>query len=340
MAILQAILAELLNYVGTILNTAFGWATLMLFGKVPKDRQLYVTLSSIGAVVWLIALLGIAFPAVAVFIFSFVKLPKWVDQAWIRLAMLSAACALPALVGFDSLYTMPPSRRPKGTYDKAKAIIRGYPYTIGLSVTVLTMCIFAPLMQLRNMARRWTSTHIPMMVESHNYFDVVEAIQETLSANGIATRRSLSSWLLRMPTKFLAFLAGGAVHDLVAENLTTLIGANLEIMLHPSDLVIRGPERDVARAHAVITERLGFTRAYLTWDEEANRLEDILCTAWQQITTGELEVRQAQHQIAQLDEKLKNTYLPYEEWEILFREKLLLEHELLRRIAPQQLSAA
>jgi hypothetical protein len=76
MAILQAILAEILNYIGTILNTTFGWATTMLFGKVPKDRQLYVTLSSIGAVIWLITLLGIAFPAVAVFIFSFVKIPS------------------------------------------------------------------------------------------------------------------------------------------------------------------------------------------------------------------------------------------------------------------------
>ena len=339
MAILQAILAELFNYVGTILNTAFGWATIMLFGKVPRDRQLYVTLSAIGSVVWLIALLGVAFPVVAVFILSFVKISQYVDKDWIRLAMLALAIVLPAAVGFDSLYTVPPDRRPKGGRDKFKAIVHGYPYTVGLAVTVIMMCVFAPVMQVRNMIRRWTSVHIPMIVESHNYIAVVDSIQKTLERNGVKTERKLSSLMLRLPTKLLTLMAGGAVHGLVADNLTTLVSPELEIMLHPSDLVIRGKERDVAHAHAIVAERLGFTKAYMTWDQEANDLEDRLSHIWREVVAGGADPAAAQNQLDEIEGQLRTIHLPYDEWEVLLREKLLIEHEMLLRTLGRQTQA-
>jgi len=39
MAIVQALLAALFRSAGKLLNMAFGWATIMLFGRVPRDRQ-------------------------------------------------------------------------------------------------------------------------------------------------------------------------------------------------------------------------------------------------------------------------------------------------------------
>ncbi len=40
MAVLQAVLALITRQAGRILNTVFGWATMLLFGKVPQDKQL------------------------------------------------------------------------------------------------------------------------------------------------------------------------------------------------------------------------------------------------------------------------------------------------------------
>jgi hypothetical protein len=60
--IVQAILAAVFRSAGKLLNTAFGWATVMRFGRVSQDRQLYLSLVSFGSVIWLVALLGIAFP--------------------------------------------------------------------------------------------------------------------------------------------------------------------------------------------------------------------------------------------------------------------------------------
>lgn len=339
MAILQALLAELFNYVGTILNTALGWATIMLFGKVPKDRQLYVTLSTLGAIVWLIALLGVAFPAVAIFILSFARLSGVIARDWVRIAMAALVIVTPALVGFDSLYTMPPERRPKSAHARIRAILKGYPYTAGLSITVVMMFVFAPAMQVRNMIRRWTAVHIPIIVESQNYLAVVDSIQKTLDRNGVKTTRTPSSLMLRLPTRLLTLMARGAVHGLIADNLTTLVSPELEIMLHPSDLVVRGKERNVAHAQSIIAERLGFTKAYMTWDKEANDLEDLMSQIWRDVVAGRVGAQAALSRLEEVERKLREIHLAYDEWEVLLREKLLIEHELLLRMLGRETQA-
>src|SRR5512132_2598227 len=95
MVIVQAILAAIFRSAGKLLNTAFGWATVMLFGRVPQDRQIYLSLVSFGSVIWLLTLVGIAFPRIGTFLLSFVPLPEWIDKKWIRLAMLGAALVIP-----------------------------------------------------------------------------------------------------------------------------------------------------------------------------------------------------------------------------------------------------
>jgi len=91
MVILQAIIALLVKQAGRLVNTAFGWAAMLLFGKVPEDRQLTLSVISLGSVAWIVAVLGVLFPTFATFLFSFVTLPDWVDRTWVRLAMLVAA---------------------------------------------------------------------------------------------------------------------------------------------------------------------------------------------------------------------------------------------------------
>src|SRR5919198_2608122 len=84
MAIVQALLAALFRSAGKLLNMAFGWATIMLFGKVPQDRQLYLSVIAFGSVIWLVGLVAIVFPGFGAFLLAFVTLPPWVNRAWIR----------------------------------------------------------------------------------------------------------------------------------------------------------------------------------------------------------------------------------------------------------------
>src|SRR5437773_11967104 len=155
MAIVQALIAALFRSAGKLLNTAFGWATIMLFGRVPQDRQVYLSATAFGSVLWLIALVAVAFPRAGVFLLSFVTLPPWVNRTWIRLAMIVAAIVIPAIVGWLSTRLVDPSQRPRGAGGPMKAIGRGYPYTLGLALTFITMTLFAPTMKIRDAIRRW-----------------------------------------------------------------------------------------------------------------------------------------------------------------------------------------
>jgi hypothetical protein len=333
MAIIQALLAALFRSAGKLLNTAFGWATSMLFGRVPEDRQIYLSVIAFGSVAWMIAVVGIAFPAFATWLLSFVKLPEWIDKKWVRIAMLVAATIIPGIVGAISLRMVDPGDLPKTLGGKARMVLKGYPYTVGLAVTLLMMTALAPILKARNLARRWTDEHVPVIIEPEDYRDVVTDVQAALRAGGVETTTQRASWMLRTPTKVLTLFAGGAVSNLVADELTVLKGDALEVLLHPSDIVISGREIEAAHARATLAERLTFTKAYLTWHKEANEIEDRLRAIWEEHRAGTGHPAQRLASLEAVERDLREQKLPYEEWEVLFREKLVVEREVLRMMA-------
>ena len=331
MAIIQGLLGILSQSAGKIFNTAFGWATVMLFGKVPQSRQIYLSVIALGSVAWMVALLGTVSEDFASILLAFRPLPGWIDRGWVWLAMLIAALIIPLVVGVASVLMLDPEERPKGL-SKAIAVLKGYPYTLGMSITLIMMIAFAPVMKVRTMAKRWTSEHVPVVIESKDYLTVVGDVQKALERGGLKTEAQQASWMLRLPTKVLTLLAGGAIENLVADELTTLTSPEVEVLMHPSDLVISGRELDAARAHAIITEQLTFTKAYMTWDKEANQLEDRLRNLWRQArsrSNGRPDP-QAIDKLRAVEGDLRSLRIPYEEWEVLFREKLVVERGLLQ----------
>ena len=330
MVLLQALLTAASRSAGKALNTAFGWATMMLFGKVPDDKQIYLSVISFGSVLWLVALIGVAVPGAATWLLGFITLPEWVQDGWIRLAMLAAVAILPLVIGAVSLVMVDAEDRPKTLGGKAKMVLRGYPFALGLAITLVMMTLFAPVMKARNIIRRWTSEHVAIMVEPQDYLAVVADVQAALAKGGLETRRELATWMLRFPTRVLTFFGGGAVENLAADQLTTLKSEKIEVLLHPSDMVVSGRQLEAARAHAVITEQLTFTRAYMTWTKEANQVEDKLRGIWRGIQAGkpgELA------QLGAIEKELSTLKVSYEEWETLFREKLQVERGLLQVMA-------
>jgi len=325
MAIVQVFLAALARSAGRILNTAVGWATTMIFGRVPEKRQIYVSVMTFGSLVWIAVVVGIAFPSVGTFLLSFVPLPSWVDRKWVRLAMTVAAVVLPALVGTVSLLLRDPDERPTGMA-RLRTVLRGYPFTLGLSVTLLMMCVLAPVMKLQTLMRRWASQHIPVVVRSEDYDDVLAQVQRVLAAGGWRTDRRPASWMVRLPTRVLTLLAGRTLDAYVAQQLTTLRGEQFEAVLHPSDLVLSGEERQVVRARSLLAEHLAFGKAYLTWTKDAQALEDEMRSVHRRLALGP----ESRHSggpgpaLDHVDSRLKDLDVTYEEWDVLFRQRLLL----------------
>jgi len=322
MALVQALLAMVFRSAGKLLNTAFGWATVLLFGRVPEDRQMYLSGVAFGSVLWLVALVGVAFPGVGTFLVSFVSPPEWL-KPWIRIGMLVGVVIIPALVGWLSTRMVDPEDRPA----TVRAIGRGYPYTVGLALTLVIMTVFAPVMKVRDLFRRWISQHVPVIIPPEHYAVVVEEVRRALELGGLATSPRRAPWMLRFPTAILTWFAGRSLGGVSDVPLQRLVGARMEVLLHPSDLLVSGPEKDVAHGRAVLAERLTVTHAYLTWTKEGNEVEDQLRLAWQDLAAHRATA--TSDRLTSIERKLHELTVPYEEWEVLFRQTLLAQRELL-----------
>ena len=80
------------------------------------------------------------------------------------------------------------------------------------------------------------------------------------------------------------------------------------------------------KARARLAERLAFSKLYMTWTADAQRLEDRLRKIW--LGTAASNGHHQAKTLPAVDHDLKTAELPFEEWEVLFRKELLLERRL------------
>jgi hypothetical protein len=332
MAIIQAVIAALARFAGKILNTLFGWATTTLFGKVPQEKQNLLSVMSLGSVVWIALLVGVLWPDAGFFLLSFVTLPEWVQDHWVRMVMVAAAILLPAGIGLLSTRVTDLEDQPKGLKETVQRILHGYPYAVATSLALIMMIVFVPLLKTRTLIKRWTTEHLPMIVEDQDYVTVVTEIEQALGHAGYPVIPTQASILLRLPVKVLIFFAGKRRSRLVSDQLTTLRSDRVELILHPSDLVISGGKYDVAHVRAIVAEQLAFSPSYMTWTKEANELEDRLGAIWDTVKATDVVRGQSDlaQQLQQIEHDLRSAKIGYEEWEILLREKLLVERAVLQ----------
>ena len=74
-----------------------------------------------------------------------------------------------------------------------------------------------------------------------------------------------------------------------------------------------------------IADRLTETEAYLTTEKEAQEIEDAL----REVRTG-ADLGRAREVLPAIDERLARLTVPHEEWEVLYRQRLQVERDLLR----------
>ena len=80
MAILATLFAAIGRQAGRVLTTALGWASTLLFGRVPHQKQLVLSLMALGSLAWVVMLLGIILPNVGTFLLTALPLPGFIDQ--------------------------------------------------------------------------------------------------------------------------------------------------------------------------------------------------------------------------------------------------------------------
>jgi hypothetical protein len=325
MAVIAPLFAFIGRQIGRLVQMVFGWATVMLFGRVPQSKQLLLAGVALGSILWVVTIVGVIFPDVGAFLIAFVPAPDFIDDNVIRIVMLVLAIILPLLVGAAGLFLMDPADRPPGIGGKIKQVLRGYPYAAVLAIVIVFLAIIAPIFKLRTIVKRWEDAHVPIVVKPGGYDDVAGELEQSLDAAGLNLNRARAPRVLEAPSRLLATVGGESVKRLVPDELVMLKSKELEVSIHPSDVAIAGTKEAVAQARAAIADRLTKTEAHLTTSKEAQEVEDII----KKMRDGP-DRQRSLDMLPGLDDMLAHLTIPYEEWEVLYRQRLQVERDLLR----------
>ena len=327
MAIFAGVMSILGRFAGQLLNTTLGWATLLLFGKVPQKKQFVLLIMVFGSLVWVALIVGVLVPDVGSFLVAAVPAPDFIDESWIRLGMLVGAVLVPLFIGIAAVFVTAPSSRPRGARIIV-SILRGYPFALVLALTLVVLAIVATVRKVRSLTRRWEDAHVPVIVKPGKYEDVFALLKDKLTRADLPLTARDAGVLISGPPKLLDAVAGRALGDLVPDRLQLLVGQNLEVLVYPSDLAISGTKNLVARARAAIVNELTEAPAYLTTSAEAQSFEDELENLGPGASSKWRPQELLRH-VRSLDHRLATLTVPYEEWETLYRMRVQLERDAL-----------
>jgi hypothetical protein len=328
MAFLQALLTLISRSAGKILNAIFGWAVRALFGQPSPKEQPFLTGVVAAAAAWPVLLLGVAFPKVAAMLLAFVPYHNHVSPFIIRMVWLALALFVPVLVGL-----VVASKAPAGSVHESfwMRVARGWPITIGLAAAFLVMFVTVPALKIASMLRRREQEQVPLVTHSSVYHDVAALIAGALDRHGYNLVAAKPGWWISVPTKILLKLGGNVFRGYVPDRLEYFRDGAMEAALYPNGLLLRGPKAKVARAHGLVSEALSHSAALQTMDPQAQALEKRIHGLWEQFdrdpigNVGEETMAAA---VIRLAHDLGEAQVPFEDWQILYRELLQLDREI------------
>ena len=334
MAILAALFALGSRFAGKILTTALGWASTMLFGRVPASRQILLLGITFGSVIWVVLLIGVLLPDVGTFLLVLIPKQQILPDATVRLVMLALAIIAPAVIGGMTVLLTPADDRSARSI--VGAVLRGYPLTALLAVLLVFLAVLAIVRKAISLRRGWTDAHVPLVVLPGRYDDVAADLDAAVTAVGLDVEPTVAPGYLAMPAKWLAAVAGTSAASLVPDRMIQLRGPELDILIYSMDLLISGKPRAVARARAAMASRLTTSAAHLTVSAEAQAIEDRL-TALSRPAGNDGDGAPDRPRrfddatvaaFESIDQQLATIVIPYDEWEVLYRQRLQVERDL------------
>jgi hypothetical protein len=317
MALIAPLFALLGRFVGRVLTTTLGWASVLLFGRVPQDRQVWLAVLTFGSLAWVAAVAGVLVPDLGAFLLTAIPRPDWIPEELVRLAMLAVALALPAVLGAVTLLLFDPEDRPKGL-DLVKQVLRGYGLVPTLAVTLVLLAAVGTVRKLDSVFHRREDAHIAIVVRPGRYDALVDTLEETLRDGKLVTGRRAGSSVLTVPARLLARIAGQGIGRMVPDKLIELRGPKVSLSVYPADLALTGAPDAVARARALVTRDVSSRDAWFTTTKEAQKVEDRMAALEQ----ADPAAREAE--LPDLDRKLLDLTIDQDTFEVLYRRRLQL----------------
>jgi hypothetical protein len=331
-ALFAAATTAVLNSLGRIAAFLFSWAMVGFFGKMPPKRQYLLAGIALLSLLWVIFLISIFEPRIINFLFLLNKgLENPRVANIIEKGSMIFVGVLPFVIGIASLFV--DSEPPPTWGAKIKQVLMGFVIAPGFAIGMVLM-IFTTVITLGvTYLKRLKTEHVPITLKKNGYNNVVRDLREALNKNGVPVQEKELPWFLKPPVMVMSLLAKSIVQGLVTPGAKMLSGENgVNIVIHPTDMVITGPKNTAMEARAIITQRVPFTDAYLTWEEKTQQFEDRITDLWRQWkgeASTHYDMAARLREIEKLKADLHKQEVPFEQWEVVFRELLQLEDELV-----------
>lgn len=320
MVLIQALISWLTRSAGKVLNAVFGWSVVGLFGRSSPREQALLSGLIVGAAIWPLAILGVFAPRVAAFVVALVPMARSIPDSALRIAWIVLSLAIPAAVGV-ALAAKAPEGTPRGGL--LSRIARGFPLTLGLACAFLVMFLTMPILRLIAIARGWKDEHVPLITEGEQMLEAAERIDGILSAHGLEARRAPAPWWMRVPAAVLRALGGRVIAAIMPRDQFFWEGAQLQVALYPSDILVRGPGRRASWTHGLVAEAFARGPGHQTFDPKAQELERQVQRLWR-VRDAEPEAhthsRILLDRVREISRDLAQADVPYDEWQIVYRQ--------------------
>ncbi len=317
------------RFAGDLLSSALGWASSLLFGRVPRSHQVFLVLMMAFSFLWLLFALGLLLPSIASFLLDATPHPPFIDREWLGLVLLLGVFVLPLLVGIAGYLVPAGGKRPEGLAIPGE-VLRGYVLAPLISGLLIFLAGVGIVRKIRSRRHGWSDVHVPIVVKPQGYDEVVGDLGKAVESAGLEASAEEAPWVLTLPARLLTAVAGSNVRKLRPDRLIELRGPNLRVGVYPSDIAISGTPGERTRARAAVLSRLATTAAHQTTSSEAQALEDeVLQLAESGRASGGTLGPSAKSALEQIDSKLLGLEVPTDEWDILYRLRLQVERDLL-----------
>lgn len=303
---------------------ALGWATSLYFGQVPGRQGRILSVVSLVAAGWVILVAGFGVPIFAGAILEALGIiGENFDVEFPHYAGLVAGIVgMPPIIAAISVWGEFHEDRSLGTW--LRLVPASYPGSAMLGLSVLQMVAFTPVLLVQRWRKERKYVQLSLVMRGRaGAGDLVELLRGALAGIGISDvtvgeATGPKAWPLRTVGFASRYLLGAVVRGRPMR-----LGADgLEIYAHATNVSIQGPKELTYRVRAAIERHLGFQDVYLTWDDDAQKIEAAILDAHRE-ARGNVDA--LRRRLDAIQERMDAESLNSEEWNVLYRRRLQVE---------------
>jgi hypothetical protein len=303
---------------------ALGWATSLYFGQVPGRQGRMLSVISLVAAGWVILVIGFAIPILGGAVLEAMGvIEENFDVEFIHYAGLVAGIVLvPPIVSAITVWGE--FHEDRSVRSWLRLVPMSYPATAMLGASVLQMVAITPVLLFQRWRQKKKYVQVSLVMRQGGDDEaMVGALHDALDSIGIEdVDVSEASGPKVWPMRTVGFAAKHLLGAVVRGDPVRMASDDIEIFAYATNISIQGPKEETYRVRAAVQRKLGFHDAYLTWNDDAQEIEERLLAAHHD-ANGDVEA--LRERLDAIQAEMDTASLNSEEWNVLYRRRLQVE---------------